>query len=84
MNYKAAFELVRREFLGARISTQGYETDEFFLLPPDDPEYEGLTSYVVWKETRHVEKLSATDPRIYDWEPVFLQNPVSVSRTAMQ
>ena len=78
MNYKAAFELVRREFPGARISTQGYETDEFFLLPPDDPEYEGLTSYVVWKETRHVEKLSATDPRIYEWEPVFLQNPVSV------
>lgn len=78
MNYKDAFELVRREFPGARISTQGYETEDVFVLPPDDFECEGLPPYLVWKESGQVEKSFVTDPRLREWGSVLLQNPVSI------
>ncbi len=78
MNYKEAFELVRREFPGARISTEGFETDEVFVLPPDDFECEGLPPYLVWKKTGDVEKSFVMDRRFHEWRDILLQNPVSV------
>ncbi|GGG76411.1 hypothetical protein [Corynebacterium pelargi] len=78
MNYKEAYELVLREYPDARINTKGYEAPDFFVLPPEDPECEGFGPYFVWKNSESVDKSHPTDPRIDEWMPLFIDNPVSV------
>ena len=57
--YSEAVASVRQQYPRAFISDSGSETDELFIVPPEDPENEGAPTYLVSKKDGSVSKLSS-------------------------
>lgn len=58
-SYKEAVASVRRHYPRAYISDSGSETNELFIVPPEDPESEGAPTYLVSKKDESISKLSS-------------------------